>query len=203
MPHCQPPSASRRRASRPRLSSAHVSATRSQDHLRFSPRTGRLVVIDEAPLSCGVASEISATVAEEGFEYLRSPIARVTRPDIPVPFSKPLEDAITPNVEKVIAASDGSWICAQKMLRPDQADQSYGQAAKQTTQDAAVTKILHPLVGDNHRRVAVDIHQYLRDLILSNVLSPETILSQVEVATCLKPAARQCARRYGCCKRRA
>jgi DNA-binding GntR family transcriptional regulator len=47
-------------------------------------------------------------------------------------------------------------------------------------------KILRPLVGDNHRRVVVDIHQYLRDLILSNVLSPETILSQVEVATCLK-----------------
>ena len=50
----------------------------------------------------------------------------------------------------------------------------------------SLRKILRPLVGDNHRRVSVDIHQYLRDLILSNVLSPETILSQVEVATCLK-----------------
>jgi DNA-binding GntR family transcriptional regulator len=50
----------------------------------------------------------------------------------------------------------------------------------------SLQKILRPLVGDNHRRVSVDIHQYLRDLILSNVLSPETILSQVEVATCLK-----------------
>jgi DNA-binding GntR family transcriptional regulator len=47
-------------------------------------------------------------------------------------------------------------------------------------------KILRPLVGDNHRRVSVDIHQYLRNLILSNALSPDTILSQVEVATCLK-----------------
>jgi len=67
-------------------------------------RTGRLVVIDEAPLSCGVASEISAIIVEEGFEYLRSPIVRVARPDIPVPFSKPLEDAITPTAEKLIAA---------------------------------------------------------------------------------------------------
>jgi DNA-binding GntR family transcriptional regulator len=50
----------------------------------------------------------------------------------------------------------------------------------------SLRKILRPLVGNNHRRVVVDIHQYLRDLILSNVLSPETILSQVEVATCLK-----------------
>jgi DNA-binding GntR family transcriptional regulator len=47
-------------------------------------------------------------------------------------------------------------------------------------------KILRPIVGDNHRRVAIDVNRYLRDLILSNVLSPETILSQVEVATCLK-----------------
>jgi len=47
-------------------------------------------------------------------------------------------------------------------------------------------KILRPLVGDSHRRVSVEIHQYLRDLILSNALPPETILSQVEVADCLK-----------------
>ena len=46
--------------------------------------------------------------------------------------------------------------------------------------------ILRPLVGDSHRRASVDIHQYLRDLILSNALPPETILSQVEVADCLK-----------------
>jgi DNA-binding GntR family transcriptional regulator len=46
--------------------------------------------------------------------------------------------------------------------------------------------ILRPLAGDSHRRASVDIHQYLRDLILSNALPPETILSQVEVADCLK-----------------
>ena len=47
-------------------------------------------------------------------------------------------------------------------------------------------KILRPLAGDSHRRASVDIHRYLRDLILSNALPPETILSQVEVADCLK-----------------
>ena len=46
--------------------------------------------------------------------------------------------------------------------------------------------ILRPLIGDSHRRASVDIHQYLRDLILSNALPPETILSQVEVADCLE-----------------
>jgi acetoin:2,6-dichlorophenolindophenol oxidoreductase subunit beta len=67
-------------------------------------RTGRLVVADETNLSCGIASEISAIVAEHGFGSLRAPILRVTRPDIPTPFSKPLEDAITPTAERICAA---------------------------------------------------------------------------------------------------
>jgi pyruvate dehydrogenase E1 component beta subunit len=67
-------------------------------------RTGRLVVVDETHLSCGVTSEISAIVAEEGFSALRAPILRVATPDIPVAFSKPLEDAITPTADKVVEA---------------------------------------------------------------------------------------------------
>ena len=67
-------------------------------------RTGRLVVVDETHLSCGVTSEISAIVAEEGFSALRAPILRVATPDIPVAFSKPLEDAITPTADKVAEA---------------------------------------------------------------------------------------------------
>lgn len=67
-------------------------------------RTGRLVVADETNLSCGIASELSAVVAEHGFRFLRAPILRVTRPDIPTPFSKPLEDAITPTAERICAA---------------------------------------------------------------------------------------------------
>jgi pyruvate/2-oxoglutarate/acetoin dehydrogenase E1 component len=65
-------------------------------------RTGRLVVADETNLTCGVASEISAIVAEEGFELLRAPIVRVARSDVPTPFSKPLEDAITPTAAKIM-----------------------------------------------------------------------------------------------------
>jgi pyruvate/2-oxoglutarate/acetoin dehydrogenase E1 component len=65
-------------------------------------RTGRLVVADETNLNCGVASEISAIVAEEGFEFLRAPIVRVARSNVPTPFSKPLEDAITPTAVKIM-----------------------------------------------------------------------------------------------------
>jgi len=45
---------------------------------------------------------------------------------------------------------------------------------------------LRPLVGDNRRRAAVDIHHYLRESILATALPPDTVLSQVEVAACLK-----------------
>lgn len=67
-------------------------------------RTGRLVVLDETNLSCGVASEIAAIVAEEGFDSLRAPIVRVARPDVPIAFSPPLEIALTPAPQHVVAA---------------------------------------------------------------------------------------------------
>lgn len=72
--------------------------------LKSVARTGRLVVVDETNLSCGVASELSAIVAEHGFKSLRAPIARVTRPNIPTPFSQPLELAITPTPDTVCDA---------------------------------------------------------------------------------------------------
>jgi acetoin:2,6-dichlorophenolindophenol oxidoreductase subunit beta len=67
-------------------------------------RTGRLVVVDECPLRCGFASEVSATVAERGFDLLKAPIRRVTRPQVPVPYSAPLEAELTPDPVKIEAA---------------------------------------------------------------------------------------------------
>jgi len=67
-------------------------------------RTGRLVVADETNLSCGIASELSAIVAEHGFRSLRAPIMRVARPNVPTPFSQPLEQAITPTSDKICDA---------------------------------------------------------------------------------------------------
>jgi acetoin:2,6-dichlorophenolindophenol oxidoreductase subunit beta len=67
-------------------------------------RTGRLVVVDECPLRCGVASEVSATVAERGFNLLKAPIRRVTRAQVPVPYSAPLEAEITPDPAKIEVA---------------------------------------------------------------------------------------------------
>ena len=50
----------------------------------------------------------------------------------------------------------------------------------------SLRKLLRPLAGDTHRRASVDIHQYLRNSILANAVPADTILSQVEVADCLK-----------------
>lgn len=68
-------------------------------------RTGRLVVVDECPLRCGIASEVSASVAEHGFDLLKAPIVRVTRAHIPVAYSLPLEEAIVPDPDKIAAAA--------------------------------------------------------------------------------------------------
>jgi acetoin:2,6-dichlorophenolindophenol oxidoreductase subunit beta len=67
-------------------------------------KTGRLVVADETRLNCGVASEISAIVAEEGFATLKAPILRVARPNAPVSAAPPHEKFVTPTAEKIVAA---------------------------------------------------------------------------------------------------
>ena len=67
-------------------------------------RTGRLVVVDESPLRCSIASEVSASVAEHGFGLLKAPIVRVTRAHVPVPYSGLVEAAITPDADKIAAA---------------------------------------------------------------------------------------------------
>ena len=67
-------------------------------------KTGRLLVADEGPKTCGVAAEISAMVAEEALWYLKAPIARVCSPDTPVPFSPPLEKAYIPDEKNLLPA---------------------------------------------------------------------------------------------------
>ncbi len=67
-------------------------------------KTGRLVVVDECHRSCGVAAEIAAIVADEGFGFLEAPIKRVATEDVPVPFSRPLEAFMEVTKEKVCAA---------------------------------------------------------------------------------------------------
>ncbi len=65
-------------------------------------KTGRLVVIDEAPPRCGIATDVAALCVDRGFDYLRAPVRRVTAPHSPVPFSPVLEDAFLPSADRVV-----------------------------------------------------------------------------------------------------
>jgi acetoin:2,6-dichlorophenolindophenol oxidoreductase subunit beta len=72
--------------------------------LRSVAKTGRLVVVEPAHRTCGAAAEISALVAEEVFDSLRSQIIRVTAPDMQIPFSPALEKQMYPNRDSIAQA---------------------------------------------------------------------------------------------------
>ena len=67
-------------------------------------QTGRLVVVDESPPRCSMATDIVALVAERAFTSLDAPPQMVTAPHSPVPFSKELERAWVPNPDAITAA---------------------------------------------------------------------------------------------------
>jgi acetoin:2,6-dichlorophenolindophenol oxidoreductase subunit beta len=73
--------------------------------LQSVTKTGRLVVVDAAPHTCGVAAEVAATVVENVFESLKSPVVRLTAPDVPVPFSPDLERLMYPTADEIAAAA--------------------------------------------------------------------------------------------------
>ncbi len=63
-------------------------------------KTGRVVIIHEAPKTCGFGAELSATFAEEAILYLKAPIVRVTGYDVIVPLPK-LENYYLPSGERI------------------------------------------------------------------------------------------------------
>ncbi|HXY11595.1 MAG TPA: transketolase C-terminal domain-containing protein [Terriglobales bacterium] len=67
-------------------------------------KTGRLVLVDQAPRHSSAAAVIAGEVAEHGFEHLRAPIRMVTALDASVPYSEPLENFVIPNEDKIIDA---------------------------------------------------------------------------------------------------
>jgi pyruvate dehydrogenase E1 component beta subunit len=66
-------------------------------------KTGRLVVVTEAARAGSFASEVVARVTDEAFGALRSAPVRVTAEDVPMPYAAPLERAVLPQVEDVVA----------------------------------------------------------------------------------------------------
>jgi pyruvate dehydrogenase E1 component beta subunit len=71
--------------------------------LASAAKTGRVVIVQEAPRVCGFAAELAAILAEKAILDLRGPVLRVTGYDVPYPYWQ-IEDAYMPSVERVTAA---------------------------------------------------------------------------------------------------
>jgi 2-oxoisovalerate dehydrogenase E1 component beta subunit len=67
--------------------------------LASARKTSKVLVTHEATRSCGVGAEVAALISEEAFEDLDAPIRRLTAPDVPIPFSPPLEQAVLPQLD--------------------------------------------------------------------------------------------------------
>jgi pyruvate dehydrogenase E1 component beta subunit len=68
--------------------------------LRSAAKTGRVVIVHEAPETCGMGAELSATIAERAMLHLKAHIVRVAAPDVVLPLPK-LESAYLPSIEKI------------------------------------------------------------------------------------------------------
>jgi len=97
------------------LSSAHGKSVEVLDLRTVSPldfdailasvrKTGRLVIVHEAPMSLGIGAEIAATVADQALDSLKAPVKRVTGYDIVVPLAK-MEEVYIPNRERIVRAA--------------------------------------------------------------------------------------------------
>jgi pyruvate/2-oxoglutarate/acetoin dehydrogenase E1 component len=68
-------------------------------------KTSKVLIVDEANRTCAAGAEVAALIAQEAFEDLDGPVTRIATPDVPIPFSPPLEQAVLPSVERVKEAA--------------------------------------------------------------------------------------------------
>ena len=61
--------------------------------------------MDEDYRSYGMSGEVIATVAEIALDYLDAPARRIAEPDVPIPYSRPLEQFVLPNAAKIAVAA--------------------------------------------------------------------------------------------------
>ena len=67
--------------------------------LASARKTGKVLVAHEATRSCGAGAEVAALISEHAFEDLDAPVRRLTTPDVPIPFSPPLEQHVLPQLD--------------------------------------------------------------------------------------------------------
>ena len=64
-------------------------------------KTSKVVIVDEANQTCAAGAQVASIIAERAWEDLDGPVVRVATPDVPIPFSPPLEQAVLPQVDDV------------------------------------------------------------------------------------------------------
>ncbi len=68
-------------------------------------KTNRCVIVEEGWPHGGVGANLAALIGEQAFDYLDAPIQRVSGADVPMPYSKPLEDIAYPHEPQIVAAA--------------------------------------------------------------------------------------------------
>lgn len=73
---------------------------------RSVSKTGRALIVHEAPVTGGFGGELAAVIGSSGaFDYLDAPIRRLGGRDVPIPYNRTLERAAVPQVEDILAAA--------------------------------------------------------------------------------------------------
>src|SRR5579875_3845488 len=86
-----------------------VRSLRPLDHetiVNSVKKTNRAIIFEEDWRSYGVGAELAANIQEEAFDYLDAPIQRVAGAEVPLPYSKPLEQAALPSARQLVEAVD-------------------------------------------------------------------------------------------------
>lgn len=73
--------------------------------VRSVQKTNRVVIVEEGWPHGGVGANMAALIQEAAFDYLDAPIQRVAGADVPMPYSRPLEQAAYPHAENIVAAA--------------------------------------------------------------------------------------------------
>lgn len=66
-------------------------------------KTHRAMVVEEDWRSVGMGAEIATRISTSAFDYLDAPVARVATAEVPMPYSKPLEQIAIPSVDDIVA----------------------------------------------------------------------------------------------------
>jgi pyruvate dehydrogenase E1 component beta subunit len=68
-------------------------------------KTNHVVVVEEGWPHGGVGANFTALIQEQAFDFLDAPVQRVSGADVPMPYSRPLEQAAFPHAENIVAAA--------------------------------------------------------------------------------------------------